>query len=324
MTATHEAVLWEEAATCGACGAARWSPAGEVCRRRYARCLACGVVRLYDRVAADRLHLLYAGYYPGADPSPGDLRRQLANPTFAHRRRRLESALPAAARRVLEIGCGDGNFLAYLRGHGWAVQGAEYDGETAALVRRRHGVTVSVGDVAHAPPPGAPFPAVAAYHVLEHVYEPGAWLAAVRGLLGPGGIVHLQVPNHDSLTRRLTGPAWASLMFPQHVYFYSPRTLGALLRRAGFAPLRVTTWDPWHGPGTVSASAVNQARRAATGRLPWSDALGGAGNAAGAEAPPARRPRVARRVLDALAVPLARAEALAGAGAVVDVVARAE
>jgi 2-polyprenyl-3-methyl-5-hydroxy-6-metoxy-1,4-benzoquinol methylase len=316
--------MWEEAAACGACGHGRWSPAGEVCGKRYACCLGCGVVRLYDRVAADRLHLLYEGYYPGADPSPGELRRQLANPTFGHRRRRLEAAVPQPRRRILEIGCGDGNFLAYLREHGWGVHGSEYDAETAALVRRRHGIDVAVGDVADAPPPGAPFPAVAAYHVLEHVYEPAAWLATVRAMLEPGGILHLQVPNHASLTRRATGLAWASLMFPQHVYFYSPRTLSALLRRAGFVPLGVTTWDPWHGPGTVAASAVNQARRAATNRLPWTDALGGAGDGAVAVAPPARRPRLSRRVLDALSVPLARAEALAGAGAVVDVVARVE
>lgn len=324
MTATQQAWLWETAEACGACGHARWSPAGEVCGKRYARCLACGVVRLYDRVAADRLQLLYAGYYPGADPSPDALRRQLANPTFAHRRRRLEPAVPAPHRRILEIGCGDGNFLAYLRGHGWTVHGSEYDAETAALVRRRHGIGVAVGDVADAPPGDAPFPAVAAYHVLEHVYRPAAWLAAVRGMLRPGGVLHLQVPNHDSLTRRMTGAAWASLMFPQHVYFYAPHTLCALLRRAGFAPLRVTTWDPWHGPGTVAASAVNQARRAATNRLPWTDALGGAAEGIPAQAVPPRRPRLARRVLDALAVPLARAEALAGAGAVVDVVARME
>mgnify|MGYP006138653851 CR=1 FL=1 len=62
-------------------------------------------------------------------------------------------------------------------------------------------------------------------------------------------------------------------MFPQHVYFYTPATLAALLRREGFVPLATTTWDPWHGPGTVSASLVNQARRMTGGGLPskaWS------------------------------------------------------
>lgn len=324
-----EAQLWEEARECGACGSLRWRAAGEVCGKRYARCDECGVVRLYDRVAGDQLHRLYAGYYPGADPTPDELRRQLDNPTFAHRRRRLEAAVPEAGRRIFEVGCGDGNFLAYLRGHGWQVHGSEYDAETAALARRRHGIDLFVGDVADAVPPGAPFEVAAAYHVLEHVYRPAEWLAAVRRMLGPGGILHLQVPNQGSLTRRLTGPAWASVMFPQHVYFYTPRTLAGLLCRAGFAPLASTTWDPWHGPGTLTGSLVNQARRMAGRGLPWSDPLAAAGErtdaAASAESAPAARPaRLARRMLDAASARLARAEALAGVGAVVDVVARVE
>lgn len=322
-----EGRLWEEARECGACGSVRWDAAGEVCGKRYARCAECGVVRLYDRVAADQLHRLYAGYYPGADPSPDELRRQLENPTFAHRRRRLEAAVPAGRRRIFEVGCGDGNFLALLREHGWDVHGSEYDPETAALVRRRHGIDLFVGDVADAVPPGAPFAVAAAYHVLEHVYRPAEWLAAVRRMMGPAGTLHLQVPNHGSLTRRLTGPAWASVMFPQHVFFYTPRTLAGLLRRAGFAPLATTTWDPWHGPGTVTGSLVNQARRMAGRGLPWSEALDGAGERAAA-APPAeaassaRPPRLTRRMLNAASTRLARAEALAGAGAVVDVIAR--
>lgn len=319
-----EAPLWEEARECGACGSSEWRAAGEVCGKRYARCAECGVVRLYDRVAADQLHRLYSGYYPGADPSPDELRRQLDNPTFAHRRRRLEAVVDSPRRRIFEVGCGDGNFLAYLRDHGWTVHGSEYDPETAALVRRRHGIELFVGDVADAVPPGAPFGVVAAYHVLEHVYRPAEWLAAVRRMLGSGGILHLQVPNQGSLTRRLTGPAWASVMFPQHVYFYTPRTLAALLRRAGFAPLSTTTWDPWHGPGTVSGSLVNQARRMAGRGLPWSNPLEGERTDAvpSAAVLTSSRPRIARRMLDAVAARLARAEALAGAGAVVDVLAR--
>ncbi|HEU0298001.1 MAG TPA: class I SAM-dependent methyltransferase [Longimicrobium sp.] len=328
MDALPEARLWEEARECGACGSSRSFAAGKVCGKRYTRCAECGVVRLYDRVAEGELHRLYAGYYPGPDPTPDELRLQLANPTFAHRLRRLEAALPAGRHRIFEVGCGDGNFLAFLASRGWKVHGSEYDAETAALVRRRHGIEPFVGDVAGEVPPGAPFDAVAAYHVLEHVYHPAEWLRAVRRMLAPGGVIHLQVPNHASLTRRLTGRAWASVMFPQHVYFFTPASLAALLHREGFASLGTTTWDPWHGPGTVSASLVNQARRMTGRGLPWTDPLAG-GSEARASAPaapggPAGKPRLARRVLDAVSARLARAEAAAGAGAVVDVVARVQ
>lgn len=329
------AALWETVPECGVCRSTAWRAAGEVCGRRLAACAGCGVVRLYDRVAEDRLHLLYAGYYPAADPSPAELDRQLANPTFAHRRRRLEARVDARHRRILEIGCGDGNFLAFLRRAGWTVHGSEFDARTAEMVLRRHGIRLFTGDVAGGEvPEGALFPVIAAYHVLEHVYHPARWLRGVRRLLAADGVLHLQVPNFASLTRRLTGAAWASLMFPQHVYFYTPRTLAELLRREGFRVESATTWDPWHGPGTVAGSALNALHRLRTGRIPWTDALPGgdaedggpapyrASTPAGRGAMPARRPRLARRVVDALAAPLARAEAAARLGAVVDVVAR--
>jgi SAM-dependent methyltransferase len=337
-----DAALWETVPECGVCRSTEWRSAGEVCGRRFAACSSCGMVRLYDRVAENRLHLLYAGYYSGADPSPAELDGQLANPTFAHRRGRLEASVDAGRRRMFEIGCGDGNFLAFLRRAGWAVGGSEFDARTAEMVRRRHGIRLFTGDVTgEDAPEGAPFPVISAYHVLEHVYHPVPWLRAVRRLLAAGGVLHLQVPNHASLTRRLTGAAWASLMFPQHVYFYTPRTLAELLRREGFAVESATTWDPWHGPGTVAGSALNAVDRLRTGRIPWTDVLPGGGAEDGAIAPdrgsplsavpvhpsaqnamPARRARLARRVVDALAVPVARAEAAAGLGAVVDVVAR--
>ncbi|HEY0023234.1 MAG TPA: class I SAM-dependent methyltransferase [Longimicrobium sp.] len=317
--------MWEEVPECGACGSDRWRAAGEVCGKRFARCAECGVVRLYDRVAASQLHRLYAGYYPDEDPSPEELRSHLANPTFAHRRTRLEAAMPPSRRRIFEVGCGDGNFLAYLRGHEWQVHGSEYDPHTVELVRRRHGIELFTGDVVGGAPAGAPFDVVAAYHVLEHVYQPAEWLRALRRMLRPGGVVHLQVPNHGSLTRKLTGAAWGSVMFPQHVYFYSPRTLAALLRREGFTPLSTTTWDPWHGPGAVAGSLVNVVRRGTGRGLPWSDALGAEDrvDASAGEAPARGRPSLGRRVLDGVAARAARVEALAGAGAVVDVIARA-
>ncbi|HET7460491.1 MAG TPA: methyltransferase domain-containing protein [Longimicrobium sp.] len=317
---------WAAAPACGVCGSPGWRPAGEICGKRYAACDRCGVVRLYDRVSEDWLELLYGDYYPAPDPPPAQLVRQLANPTFAHRRRRLEAVVPAGHRRIFEVGCGDGNFLASLRRAGWRVGGSEFAPASAAVVRRRHGIDPFVGDVMHGVPQGAPFPVVGAYHVLEHVYHPAEWLDALGRMLEPGGVLHLQVPNLASLTHRLTGAAWASMMFPQHVYFYTPRTLAAVLERHGFEVLSTTTWDPWHGPGTVIASAAAAVRRLRTGRLPWSDRLPEPADPCAAETrgePATRgRPGPLRTMLDLASIPLARAEAAVGRGAVVDVLAR--
>lgn len=316
--------LWEQAATCGICGSGRLRFTEAVGSRRFAICLDCGVERLHDRIAEERLGLLYANYYASTDPTPDALEQQLSNPTFAHRRERLERWIGSRTRRLLEIGCGDGNFLAAMRRAGWDVHGQEFSAATAAIVERRHRIPMFTGPL-DVIPADETFPVVGAYHVFEHIYHPAAWLRRVRDLIERGGLLHLQVPNGASLTRRLSRGMWAGLVFPQHVYLYTPGTLTAVLNRFGFRVLGTTTWDPWHCPGSVAASVSNVANRLLSGRRPWSDEID--------ETPSSVAPRVAPTVegrglkrllragLERASDGAARVEAALGRGAVVDIVA---
>lgn len=320
------AALWEEAPDCGACGSPRHRFIGAIDGRRLAICLDCDVERLYDRVSESRLDLLYENYYASKDPSPAELEQQLSNPTFALRRRRLESLVEGRARRILEIGCGDGNFLATLRRAGWEVQGQEFGADTSALVERRHGFPMITGPL-ESVSVAREFPVVAAYHVFEHIYHPAAWLKQVRQFVEPNGLLHLQVPNAASLTRKVSGDVWSGLVFPQHVYFYEPRTLQRVLDRSGFSVLASSTWDPWHGPGAVASSVANIANRLSSGRNPWNDRVVDrpASPAPRIAAPPAGRSplrALLRAGLDGISQGLARVEAAAGRGAVVDIIAR--
>lgn len=319
---------WEEASDCDLCGVTDWRLVAAICGRRYGRCAGCGVVRLVDRVAESALDLLYSHYYNAEALSREALELQLKNPTFAHRRRRIESMRESRERRIFEIGCGDGNFLAFMQRAGWNVGGSEFGIESVALVQRRHGLAISHGDVTKERPGSAPYPVAAAYHVIEHIYRPADWLRQVRTLIEPRGLLCLQTPNWNSLTRTLTGPAWASMTFPQHVYLYTPATLSALLPHFGFDVLSVTTWDPWHGPGAAQGSLGSRARQLVTGRLPWSASLDPDGGRAAAEAgnvstrQSLRAGVMSRAMLKVAGHALARLESLVGRGAVVDLIAR--
>jgi SAM-dependent methyltransferase len=318
--------LWEEARECGACGSPRCRFIGDIDGRRFTICLDCKVERLYDRVAESRLDLLYGHYYSSNDPSPAKLEEQLANPTFALRRRRLERVLGGRARRILEIGCGDGNFLATLRRAGWDVHGQEFGADTSAIVERRHAIPMITGAL-ESVSIERQFPVVAAYHVFEHIYHPADWLTQVRQFVEPHGLLHLQIPNAASLTRNLSGDLWSGLVFPQHVYFYDPQTLQRVLSRAGFSVLATSTWDPWHGPGAVASSVANITNRMASGRRPWSTRVieQPEQRATDGNAPRASRGALRallRSGLDGISQGLARVEAAAGRGAVVDIIAR--
>ena len=320
------AAPWEEVAECGACGSRDVRFSSAIGRRRFAVCRGCGIERLYDRVAETRLDLLYGTYYAPDDPSPLALEQQLRNPTFAYRQRRLHQFAGNRTRRILEIGCGDGNFLETLRRHGWDVHGQEVSASTAAIVERRHGIPVTAGALETVPSAHS-FPVVAAYHVFEHIYHPATWLKSVHRLIEPGGLLHVQVPNAGSLTRRLSGGEWASLVFPQHVYFYEPRTLSGLLERFGFKVLAHTTYDPWHGPGAVSATATNVVNRIVTGRHAWSEMVLATSTPSPDCAPPRTRSPIKAAVrtgLDYTSIILARLEAAIDRGAVVDIIAQRE
>ena len=69
-------------------------------------------------------------------------------------------------------------------------------------------------------------------------------LARVRELLRDGGGVAVKVPNFDCWLRRLRGRRWSGYRWPEHVQYFTPQTLTAVLERAGFEVQRLVA-PPW-------------------------------------------------------------------------------
>jgi len=79
--------------------------------------------------------------------------------------------------------------------------------------------------------------------VVEHSRDPCAFLARARALLAPGGVLYVGVPNHRSpvylaadVLGRVpgTGGLVDRLYVPNHYQYFTPDTLAALAREAGF------------------------------------------------------------------------------------------
>ena len=81
--------------------------------------------------------------------------------------------------------------------------------------------------------------------VIEHLARPREAIRKAVAALEPGGLLVIGTADGDSLARRWRGPRWGYFM-PGHVVFFSPATLGRLLREEGFAVLRVFRGDD-HG-----------------------------------------------------------------------------
>lgn len=182
------------------------------------------------------------------------------------------------ARRHLDIGCSSGGMLSAFQHLGYDSYGIEpsiaADRAPADLAGRIQKCYFGEEAVSQ------PFDLVTAFHVLEHVVDPAAFLDRCRDNLKPGGRLVIEVPDFDVAKKRLRDSPLALLnhISPYyHVHHFTLNGLDALLRRSGFKVLRGDRVAPYLGP-TVrdNAQVVSQVSRSDTARperLPREPAL---------------------------------------------------
>ena len=141
-----------------------------------------------------------------------------------------------AGHRVIEVGCGDGNYLEILRGLGVEATGIEPSARFREVAMAA-GHRVLEGYVtADAPAPGGPYDAFVTREVFEHVPDPTDFLKGIRSSLTTDGVGLVEVP---SLEQALEHQRFFDF-FPDHVNYWSVATLGRALERSGFLVLEIT------------------------------------------------------------------------------------
>jgi 2-polyprenyl-3-methyl-5-hydroxy-6-metoxy-1,4-benzoquinol methylase len=137
--------------------------------------------------------------------------------------------------RLLDVGCGNGEFIAHMRDLGWQVVGLEPDADAVLAATGTLGLDVRQGSLEDTDFPAASFDAITMNHVVEHLPEPEETLRRCLGLLRPGGLLVMVTPNAYSLGHAKFGMDWRGLEPPRHFYLYNPKSIRALVTRAGFA-----------------------------------------------------------------------------------------
>jgi len=153
--------------------------------------------------------------------------------------------LPAIAAKLpdrdgaLDIGTGDGAFLAQLQAHGFTqVVGVEPSAAPIAAAKPEIRALIR-----HAPFRRADFAPhslrlVSCFQTIEHVYDPLALCRDALSLLRPGGALFLVCHNRRGLSARIMG-ARSPIFDLQHLQLFSPHSVRALLARAGFSRIEV-------------------------------------------------------------------------------------
>jgi 2-polyprenyl-3-methyl-5-hydroxy-6-metoxy-1,4-benzoquinol methylase len=151
--------------------------------------------------------------------------------------RHLTRRRVGAPGRLLDIGCGNGAFLARAADMGWQAQGCEIDPKAVAACRSV-GIDVLEGDAFHPSLAKRSFDVITMSHVIEHVHDQRALLQRAYDLLRPGGRLWLALPNPRSIGLHVSGSAWHALHPPYHLGIPSSHILVKWLRRTGFSDIQ--------------------------------------------------------------------------------------
>jgi 2-polyprenyl-3-methyl-5-hydroxy-6-metoxy-1,4-benzoquinol methylase len=238
------------------------------------RC-ACGIAYLDPRPTLSSISAAYSRYYThaaGLDRGVvaggqfvgrviGALKNDYLNRTFGYRspailigaallrrrsrsRRALEHSirhLPAPSSksiRLLDAGCGNGDFLEVATRLGFATVGLDPDPK-AAEAGRQAGLDIRSGTL-----PGSGLEANSFDHatlkdVLEHLHQPLQALREIRSLLKPGGRIWVSQPNLGAIGLAEFGPYWRGLEPPRHLTLTNVDGMRGLLQRSGFVNVNV-------------------------------------------------------------------------------------
>jgi SAM-dependent methyltransferase len=203
------------------------------------------------------------------DAQPADYRRARAGHLPLHLRRAVRRHLRPGA-RVLEAGCGPGQFSVAMAARGFAVEAVDWAPRTVERLRAAAPeIRVWRGDVRWLDVPDGRYDAVYSPGVCEHFEDgPQEVLRETLRVLRPGGIALVSTPCFSPLLRTLgrgagVGGAGVGGAGAFYQYAFTPAELSAVLRVVGFEQVRA---HPYGALATVLEFTA--AGRAVSARVP--------------------------------------------------------
>ncbi|MFQ5685046.1 MAG: class I SAM-dependent methyltransferase [Candidatus Scalindua sp.] len=148
----------------------------------------------------------------------------------------IEKLVPRKG-RLLDVGCGGGAFVYSARERNWQAFGIDLSKEGIHHAREFWKLDESVvmcGNI-NSLNPSFQFDVITTFHVLEHLYQPCAFLDKLHELMAIDGLLVVAAPNFGSIDVS-TNPEirQAVLGFPYHVIHFTPKSLTSLLEKNGF------------------------------------------------------------------------------------------
>lgn len=200
------------------------------------RCHNCNLVFADTELTDQELLNLYGQeYFFGEEYGDYLADRRVHARNFGLRLEVLETFLdPSRHRSLLEIGSAYGFFLDLARHRFDSVVGMDISREGVEFTQKELGLKAIQGDFLDQDLGSRTLDVVCMWDVVEHLRAPHLYFEKISAHSAPGSLIALTTGDVESLNARLRKEKWRLIHPPTHLYYFSKKTIAAMLAKYGY------------------------------------------------------------------------------------------
>ncbi len=242
---------------CPLCYSMQYRPSFEKDGFTFVNCKECGLFYVTPRLRKTVIESFYRksaaiSYFQEhiLVPTSSARKEHIFVPRFAY----IQERVPDPG-KLLDVGCGTGQFLEIAHEKGWQPYGVELNEFAVRYARDNFGFPIYDSSMESIDLASETFGVVTLWEVVAHLFDPPTILRECWRVLSPGGFLFLSTPNISGFEYRVLGsshPNLDGLFFLNH---FTPAAIQRLLEQAGFRDVEITT------PGRLDVDNVVKAVR---------------------------------------------------------------
>ena len=163
------------------------------------------------------------------------------------RKLKLIESFHPEEKKLLDFGCGTGDFLQVAKQNNWIVSGIEPNEKARIIANTK--TNNSVFEVEHLMKiePNS-FDVITLWHVLEHLPKLEEHISILKSTLKPKGILIIAVPNYKSYDAKYYKEFWAAFDAPRHLWHFSQQSISKLVDKENMKVIKTLPmkWDSYY------------------------------------------------------------------------------
>ena len=213
-------------------------------------CLNCGLSYTMPRPNKEKIGEYYKSeeYYSHQENKKGFIPRLYESVKKVNLKHKYNLATQGLnVGKMLDIGCGVGDFLHTAEEHGWTCTGVEPSEDAKAIAKTKTKANI-INSEDMEKIPDATFDLITMWHVLEHVDDLKWQIEQLHRLTKTKGRIVIAVPNYKSYDAQYYKELWAAYDVPRHLSHFNKNVLTKIFKSKNLELVRTDKliWDAYY------------------------------------------------------------------------------